>query len=112
MAAALLLLSIAGAIIVVGLVITIIGFFMKDDGLAPAESKSFGDLLVELIGNCFRIMFDRAESRPRKIQALGVFLILIGLAFLLAAGISAIWAALGGSGGGGTPSESPSPSPS
>lgn len=111
MAAALLLLSIAGAIVLAGLIIAIIGFFMKDEGVAPAQSPSFGSLLIDLIKNCFKIMFDRSETRPRKIQALGIFLILVGLGFLLAAGVSALISSLGGSGSV-TPTDSPSPSSS
>lgn len=104
MVVAIILVSIAGFLIVAGFVIATIGFFMQPGGAVEgATPPTFGEIIGDLLRRCFGYMFGKNVPREKRIRAYGIFLILLGVGFLLAAGLAGIIAAAAGTGGGGTP---------
>lgn len=112
---ALSLVILAGAVILIGIILFVIGLIWesrhrKKTGLV--KTQTFPQLLNELIKKLFTIIIGRAAPW-KKLQAFGMLLILLGFAFLLASGVSALWGILGTGGPGHTtPPTDATPSPS
>lgn len=115
MSVALVLVLIAAFLVFVGVVLAIVGIFMDGEArrqrraAAPEAEPSLLDMLIELMKKCFTILLDSKSSRGRRLTALGMMFVMLGLAFLLSAGIAALVGSGGGGGGGGSPSPTPTP---
>lgn len=93
---ALVLVLIAAGLIAVGIILFLVGLAMesRERRRGAVKGQSFLDMLIELLKKLFKMIF--GSARPsKKLEAFGVFLILLGIAFLIASGVSAVFAALG-----------------
>ncbi|GAA2539792.1 hypothetical protein GCM10009860_20790 [Microbacterium mitrae] len=90
MPVSLLLVSIAGFLILAGVIIATIGFFMTPRTILAQRRPSLLETITELLRKLFEIMFSDTSAREKKIQAWGVFLVLLGVGFLLAAGVATL----------------------
>ena len=89
------LVFIAGMLIVVGLVLAIYGFASEPDpepidGYGAEEEPSLLATLLAMMKTLFRTMFAAATPKWKRFASFGVFLVLLGVAFLLSAGITVL----------------------
>ena len=93
MSVAMVLVLIAAGLILIGVVVATWGIFAAPEpprGAAPVEKPSLLDVILELLKKLFTYMFARTSPQWKRRAAYGVFLVLLGIAFLLSAGIATL----------------------